>query len=353
MQKRWAFTLLARSPFSRVLVGGVSLLCTAGIYFADASMPRTSLAPLVTIPVIAMTYACGARAGLVFSVVTGIAFGTIDHPLQDVWLNSIVLTASFGIVVLVFNAARSLHTRAVAVESEVDRAKTVHDTFFVNVNLGASHWRPYIIHVPLREMGGDFYALDLSDSQSGLFVADVSGKGIQASMLHSALKTLLRADDSEDPGDTLTFLNQHLLTVCANGMFCSAWYGRPQSDGIVRFANAGHERPFVQRAGGELQLLDAGQIVLGFGPETKYVSSTVQLRPGDKLLVYTDGLTDLLDRGVLSVQQLFDDFENARHIIAKSRRRDDVLAIRLDYEPAAVPPQPDSGKWLGSGQIFV
>jgi sigma-B regulation protein RsbU (phosphoserine phosphatase) len=183
-------------------------------------------------------------------------------------------------------------------------------------------------------MGGDFYALDMTNDEKGeeLFVADVSGKGIQASMLHSALKTLLRADHSVDPGEKLSFLNQHLMSVCANGIFCTAWYGRLHGDGSVSFANAGHDRPFVQRADGTLEQLNEGQMILGFGEDVTYVAANVRLNPGEKLLVYTDGLTEILERGELKVEQLFDDFEEARRQIVRSRRRDDVLAIRLDYK---------------------
>jgi hypothetical protein len=335
-------------------VAGASLLCTAAIYFGDIELHGTNLAPLVMIPALAITFALGIPSGLAFSIVAGAAFGTIEHGLPGAASDAVVLTASFAIAVTLFGIARSLHARTSVMESDIGSAKTLHDAFFVSVNLGPSNWRPYIIHIPLREMGGDFYTLDMRNDQNGeeLFVADVSGKGIQASMLHSALKTLLRADDSADPGEKLSFLNQHLMSVCANGTFCTAWYGRLHGDGNVSFSNAGHERPFVQRADGTLEQLSAGQIILGFGEGVTYVSSTVRLNPGEKLLVYTDGLTEILERGALKVEQLFDDFEEARRTIATSRRRDDVLAIRLDYKPLdAVPTQRD--RHIGGSRVFV
>lgn len=335
-------------------MSGASLLCATGIYFADVKLTDTNLAPLVIVPVLAVTWALGIRVGLAFSIAAGLAFGTVEHGLRSVLSDAAILTASFSIAVIVFGIARSLQTRSSLMESEIGSAKTLHDTFFVNVNLGPSNWRPYIIHIPLREMGGDFYTLDMNNDQNGeeLFVADVSGKGIQASMLHSALKTLLRADDSTDPGEKLRFLNQHLMSVCANGIFCTAWYGRLHGDGKVSFSNAGHERPFVQRADGAVEQLSAGQMILGFEERIDYVSTNVSMNPGEKLLVFTDGLTEMLESGALKVEQLFDDFEEARRIIVRSRRRDDVLAIRLDYKPVEAQP-PHAARQLGSTQVFV
>ena len=335
-------------------MSGASLLCAAALYFGDVALTGTNLAPLAIVPVLAVTWALGMPAGLALSVVAGVAFGTIEHGLQRVVPDAIVLTASFSIAVTLFGIARVLHIRSSVMESEIDSAKTLHDTFFASVNVGPSSWRPYIIHIPLREMGGDFYTLDVSTDQKGeeLFVADVSGKGIQASMLHSALKTLLRADDSADPGERLSFLNQHLISVCANGIFCTAWYGRLHGDGSVRFSNAGHERPFVRRSDGKLEELSEGHMLLGFGERVDYISSTIRLKPGEKLLVYTDGLTEILERGALKVEQLFDDFDEARRTIVRSRRRDDVLVIRLDYEPVEAPPA-HVAQQLGSTQIFV
>ncbi|MGH7660877.1 MAG: PP2C family protein-serine/threonine phosphatase, partial [Vulcanimicrobiaceae bacterium] len=354
MPTRRSLTKLARTPFSRVLVTGVSLLCAAAIYFGDTTLKATNLAPLVTIPVLAVTYVLGVPAGLAFGVVAGIAFGTVEHGLQSFLSDAVILTATFAMVVALFGIARRLHARSSVMELEIGSAKTLHDTFFVNVNLGPSSWRPYIIHVPLREMGGDFYALDMTNDRKGeeLFVADVSGKGIQASMLHSALKTLLRADNSVDPGEKLSFLNQHLMSVCANGIFCTAWYGLLQGDGSVYFSNAGHERPFVQRVDGTVEQLRDGQIILGFGANVQYVSSTVRLLPGEKLLVYTDGLTEILERGDLKIEQVFDDFEEARRRIVGGRRRDDVLAIRLDYKPVDTQPA-GNGQQQGGSQILA
>ena len=354
MGTRWSLSFLSRTPFSRAFVTGASLLCAIGIYFADVALKETNLAPLVIVPVLAVTAVLGMRAGLAFSVLAGAAFGTIEHGLQSILSDAAVLIASFSIAVVLFGVARALQTRSSLMESEIDSAKTLHDAFFVNVNLGPSNWRPYIIHIPLREMGGDFYTLDMNNDEKGeeLFVADVSGKGIQASMLHSALKTLLRADDSVDAGGKLTFLNQHLLSVCADGIFCTAWYARLHGDGRVCFSNAGHERPFVQRTDGRVEQLSSGQMILGFEGNVEYVTTTVNLNPGDKLLVYTDGLTEIFERGALSVEQLFDDFEEARRIIVRSRRRDDVLAIRLDYKPVdALPAR--KARPLGDAQILV
>lgn len=316
----------------RVALTLIGLISAAGLYIADAATQDTSLAPLAVLPVLAITFAAGWVSGLIFSLLAGLAFGTVGHSPANVLPNAVVLAASFTVVVGLFTAARSWYARSAAYQAEIGEAKAFHDALFVDKQRLGSRWRAHVIHAPLRDTGGDFYEI-LSTKAEGaeVFIADVSGKGMRASMLLSALKTLWQASPSNDPAEKLTFLNEQLQIVSANEMFCTALHARLNADGVVQYANAGHERPLISRNGTGIEELAGGGIVLGIVDDPGYTSARAQLRPGDALLLFTDGLAELFQSGQLDVADCFRSFDEMRWKIPTMQRRDDVLAILLEY----------------------
>ena len=318
----------------RVVLTLAGFMCAAGLYIADVATDDTSLAPLVALPVLAITFAAGLAAGIIFSLIAGFAFGTVGHTPASVLPNAVVLAASFVVVAGLFTAARSWYARSVAFQAELGEVKAFHDMLFVDEQRLGSRWRAHVIHVPLRETGGDFYELRSTNGEGAeVFIADVAGKGVRASMLLSALKTLWGASGSDDPAEKLTFLNQQLHAVCGSDMFCTAFYARLNADGAVQYANAGHERPIVSRNGGVGEELAGGGIVLGIIDQPGYAGAIMQLSPGDALLLFTDGLSEIFDSGQLEVADFFLNFEDMRWKIPTLQRRDDVLAILLEYVP--------------------
>ena len=151
--------------------------------------------------------------------------------------------------------------------------------------------------IPATTMGGDFYDfIALPDGCIGLVVADVSGKGVPAAFFMAVARTNLRdrAGDHALPGRCLAQTNDALCTQNPMDLFVTAFYCilNPAS-GLLRYANAGHDPPCLQRADGSARLLDgAGGVMLGVLPGAAYPDHTLQLLPGDRLLLYTDGITE-------------------------------------------------------------
>jgi phosphoserine phosphatase RsbU/P len=151
---------------------------------------------------------------------------------------------------------------------------------------------------PARSVGGDYFdVLTLGPQQLGVCIADVSGKGITAALLMANLQAAVRAfaPGSSGPGALCRTLNETLCGSVAPGKFVTLFYGVIDSDTLtLRFENAGHSSPIVLR-GEEATILTDGGTVLGLFPKAAYEERRFELRPGDCLLLTTDGVTEAAD----------------------------------------------------------
>ena len=150
---------------------------------------------------------------------------------------------------------------------------------------------------PAREVGGDFYDYFLiDDDHLGLVMADVSGKGVPASLYMMNAKVILQsfAKTGLSVEETLDKVN---VIICSNNpmeMFITVWMGILEiSTGKLTAANAGHEYPVIKRADGPFEVYkEKHGLVVGAMEGVKYKGYELQLAPGDKLFLYTDGLPE-------------------------------------------------------------
>jgi serine phosphatase RsbU (regulator of sigma subunit) len=168
--------------------------------------------------------------------------------------------------------------------------------------------------IPATTMGGDFYDyIELPDGQIGLVIADVSGHGVPAAFFMAVARTNLRelAVRHTDPGECLAQTNDALCAQNPLDLFVTVFYCilDPKS-GVLRYANAGHNPPYVRRVAGPVESLNAtGGLVLGVMQGVKYPTHTVQLLRGDQLVLYTDGVTEAFNPAeeLYGVQRLVDE----------------------------------------------
>jgi sigma-B regulation protein RsbU (phosphoserine phosphatase) len=151
--------------------------------------------------------------------------------------------------------------------------------------------------IPATTMGGDFYDfIELPDGRIGLVMADVAGKGVPAAFFMAVARTNLRdlAPHYGDPGACLAQTNEVLCTQNPMELFVTVFYGVfDPTIGILSYANGGHSPPYVRRADGSVEVLGGTVgLVLGVMPGIAYPDHTVQLLPGDQLVLYTDGVTE-------------------------------------------------------------
>ena len=150
---------------------------------------------------------------------------------------------------------------------------------------------------PARDVGGDFFdVLSLEDGRIGLVVADVSDKGVPAALFMMSSRTLLKgaAIGLDAPGKVLSEVNQLLQEENDAAMFVTVFYAAfdPKS-GELTYANGGHNTPLVVHADGSSTVIPpTGGIALGVVPDFTYEESSMTLQPGDRVVLYTDGVTE-------------------------------------------------------------
>ena len=150
---------------------------------------------------------------------------------------------------------------------------------------------------PAKEVGGDFYDFFLiDDDHLCMVMADVSGKGIPAALFMMASKIILQscAMLGQSPAEILTKTNEAICSNNQEEMFVTVWLGILEiSTGKLTAANAGHEYPVLKSGSGEFKLLkDKHGLVIGAMDGMKYSEYSVQLEPGTKLFLYTDGVPE-------------------------------------------------------------
>ncbi len=158
----------------------------------------------------------------------------------------------------------------------------------------------YATMTPAKEVGGDFYDFFIIDDDHLAFViADVSGKGVPAALFMMISKTLLKSAAQNGLGakEVLEKVNNQLFENNEAEMFVTVWIGILEvSTGKMRCANAGHEFPAIKHKGGEWELYkDRHGFVLAGMENTKYREYELEVHPGDRLFVYTDGVPEATD----------------------------------------------------------
>ena len=162
-------------------------------------------------------------------------------------------------------------------------------------------WRIATYYQPAREVGGDFYDLfELEEGRVGVVVGDATGKGMPAALVVSAASSMLRAVaqafHSSSPGEVLSRVNETLVARIPSNMFVTCFYAilDPKS-ATLRYANAGHDLPYMRHSDGDAEELRARGMPLGLMPGMIYEEVEVSLREGKSVLFYSDGLVEAHD----------------------------------------------------------
>jgi sigma-B regulation protein RsbU (phosphoserine phosphatase) len=151
---------------------------------------------------------------------------------------------------------------------------------------------------PAYGVGGDCFDTLAFGQVLGISIADIAGKGLPAALLMSNLQAAVRAfaQDSTSPSSICTSVNRLLCRNMAPGRFATFCYARIDvPNGRITFSNAGHNPPLLVRANGSVEKLSGGGMVLGVFPDIAYEQVELSLQPKDRLVFYTDGISEALD----------------------------------------------------------
>ena len=208
---------------------------------------------------------------------------------------------------------------------------------------------------PAREVGGDLFDFYRRDGKLFFCIGDVSGKGVPSAMLMSVIHSLFRmvSQRIESPSGILQRLNEQLCQGNDTNMFVTFFVGTiDYYTGHFRYANAGHDKPFL--LSGSVSLLPAkANLPLGVFPDTVFEEQTLQLFPGSSLFLYTDGLTEAKGAGKeafgrLRVQKCLEEalshgrdprqtvlsmFDAEQAFVGNAPQRDDLTMLLVQYAP--------------------
>ena len=181
------------------------------------------------------------------------------------------------------------------IEQELKVAQLIQQQFLPKSLPDLPSWHVAAFYRPARTVGGDFYDfVPLPDGRLMVVIGDVTDKGVPAALVMASTHALLRgaAPRLISPGPVLAHVNDLLCADIPAHMFvtCLALVLDPAT-GLLEFANAGHDVPYVRTEGGVAELRARG-MPLGLMPCMEYEEKTFQMRPGDSVLLHSDGLAE-------------------------------------------------------------
>jgi steroid delta-isomerase-like uncharacterized protein len=184
-----------------------------------------------------------------------------------------------------------------SIEQELRVARSIQQASLPKEVPHLEGWQIASFYRPARQVGGDFYDFHLlSEGRVGLVVGDATGKGVPAALVMSTTCGMLRLaaqSYSSSPGEMLQRVNDALFPYIPPTMFVTCFYCilDPES-GSLRYANAGHDLPYLRRRGGDCQELRARGMPLGLMPGMSYEQKEVVLEAEESVLFYSDGLVE-------------------------------------------------------------
>jgi serine phosphatase RsbU (regulator of sigma subunit) len=159
-------------------------------------------------------------------------------------------------------------------------------------------WSLGALSRPCHAMGGDYYDWDLRPDGLRLALADVSGKGAAAALLMAGVRALVRALwGEEDLADAARRISESVRDSVPRARYATAFLARLEpASGRLLWVNAGHPPALIVRAGGAVEPLGTGGLPLGLLEGAAYEARETWLSPGDRLLVFSDGVIESTDR---------------------------------------------------------
>jgi serine phosphatase RsbU (regulator of sigma subunit)/anti-sigma regulatory factor (Ser/Thr protein kinase) len=183
---------------------------------------------------------------------------------------------------------------------ELETAQMIQKSFLPETVPQHERWDIGAFWWPMREVAGDFYDFyTLPDGRLAVVIADVSGKGVPAALFMALTVTVLRFAMSLEfpPDELLNRANRAIIADQQSRMFATVFVGYLDlASSVLEFASAGHNPPLLYRAStGRCEYLEAPGVALGLFEEGSFTSETVTLEAGDVLVLYTDGITEMID----------------------------------------------------------
>lgn len=231
-------------------------------------------------------------------------------------------------------------------EEELNLARRIQRSFLISNFPDRPGLEVHALNVSSKEVSGDFYdVVPVGGNGYLLCIADVSGKGVPAALLGSMLQASLRTQAPllGSVASIVTGINRLVCEISPAGQFATLFLAHVDEATMrLSYVNAGHNPPALLRADGTRALLECGGTVVGVSEAIPFEEDVVQLRPGDRVVFYTDGLSE----GMNSRQEMYGDeravdFAAALPAAQNPRQQIDSMLADLTRFLAGVEPQDD------------
>lgn len=180
---------------------------------------------------------------------------------------------------------------------ELSRVRELQERLLPQTSAGIQGYDIAHVWRPARSVSGDYYdVIELGPHQLAVCIGDVIGKGMPAALLMSNVQAAVKAVASHDmpPAEVCSRVNRVLAGNLAAGNFVTFFYSIIDSaTGELMYTNAGHVPPILVRQDGAVERLDTGGALLGVFKNWTFEQECVQLHPGDRLVMFTDGISEL------------------------------------------------------------
>ena len=307
---------IVRRPFAAQAANVPAVVLSVGVWswHLRKGAPRGRWSPEVrAVAVAAAMVAVAALFETVFN--RGILGEVVIEPLS-----MLVFAGTLGWFVL--TRARTQEFNYAALSRELELARSIQQSLLPQQMPDIDGMRVTGAYLPMSAVAGDFYdVIPLANGRTVVLVADVSGHGVPAALVASMVKVAVaaEADRHDGPGDILTGINRALSGKFERAYVTACCVVLDPREGRLAYASAGHPPALLQRADGRIERLDHGGIVLTLMPEAIYDTRGVVFEPGDRLLIYTDGLTEASRDGS---DEFFGDAELGRVVTSTTRAQD-------------------------------
>jgi len=251
-------------------------------------------------------------------------------------LSMLLFAATLGWFVL--TRARQQELGYAALSRELELARSIQQSLLPQRMPDVPGLRLNAAYLPMSAVAGDFYEiLPLANGRTLVLVADVSGHGIPAALVASMVKVAVAAaaDRHDTPGGILSAINRSLTGKFERAYVTACCFVIDSRQQKVMYAAAGHPPALLRRVDGRVEPLDKGGVILTLLPSVSYDTEEVSFGAGDRLLVYTDGLTEATRQ---HGDEFFGDSELAR-LVSSTPLSEDLLRTVLDAHR----------RWIGEG----
>lgn len=287
----------------------------------------------------------------------------IISTLQNNYLVSVIFIAILSVLAYVVTS-RNLEimkqkavadNRKFAMDRELTVASEIQKGMLPSDSYDGPYCNIFSSMQAAKEVGGDYYDYFMPDERHvTVLIADVSGKGIPASLFMATAKTMMHsyAMRGQSPADVFDSVNRSLCESNPEKMFVTAWMGTLDLEtGRLTYANAGHNPPFIIREGLSAEMIKCPpNFILGRKKSIRYKDYHLDMSVGDKLFLYTDGVTEAMDKekkmytterlndvlGKLSSEQPNDIITKVCDSISEftgdAQQSDDMTMVLLNYK---------------------